>query len=178
MKIKRKLAALNKENHEESPRSNHVRDTNVPRTQEDFITQVSEETEGRVTKKLSQEFSRTETRILGDLSRLDVFLLNPLIQGHSGFVPETSRNTHGENQGTNEDRSQNDPHPKVRALLSQSSQDCCPDDTYESTEPQKIFLTVNHLHFWRPDLRARLWEEREVTFCIVNVAQLMTHTLL
>ena len=62
--------------------------SSVPRSQEDYITQVSEEIEGRVTNKLSQEFSKTENRILGALSRLDDFLMNPLIQGHSGGVPE------------------------------------------------------------------------------------------
>ena len=64
-------------------RSNLAQNSNALRSQEDYITQVSEEIEDRTTKKLSQEFSRTETRILGTLSRLDDFLLNPLIQGHS-----------------------------------------------------------------------------------------------
>ena len=68
---KRKLSALNKENCEEHPRSNLVQNSNVSRSQEDYLTQVSEEIEGRVTKKLSQEFSRTENRILGALSRLE-----------------------------------------------------------------------------------------------------------
>ena len=63
-RTKRKLAALNKENCEEHPRSNLASNSNVPRSQEDYITQVSEEIEGRVTKKLSQEFSRTENRII------------------------------------------------------------------------------------------------------------------
>ena len=89
---KRKLAASNKENCEEHPRSNLAQNSNVPRPQEDYITQVSEEIDGRVTKKLSQEFSRTKNRILGALARLDDFLMNPLIQGHSGTTPETSRN--------------------------------------------------------------------------------------
>ena len=79
----RKLAALNKEKCEEHPRSNMTQNSNVPRSQEDYITQVSEEIEGRVTKKLSQEFSRTQHRILGALARLDDFLMN-----HSGDVPE------------------------------------------------------------------------------------------
>ena len=61
---KRKLAALNEENCEEHPRNNLASNSNVPRSQEDYITQVSEEIERRVTKKLSQEFSRTENRIL------------------------------------------------------------------------------------------------------------------
>ena len=110
---KRKLAALNKENCEEHPRSNLAQNSNVPRSQEDYITQVSEEIERRVTKKLSQEFSRTENRILGALARLDDFLTNPLIQGHSGAAPETSRNIFSINQGANEDDSQSNPHPEA-----------------------------------------------------------------
>ena len=44
---------------------------------EEYITQLSEEIEGRVTKKLSQEFIRTKFRIFGAQSKLDEFLLNP-----------------------------------------------------------------------------------------------------
>ena len=102
---KRKLAALKKENCEEHPRSNLVQNSNVPKSQQDYITQVSEEIEARVTKKLSQEFSRTENRILGALAKLDDFLMNPLLQGHSGTTRETSRNMFSINQGTNEDDS-------------------------------------------------------------------------
>ena len=80
---KQKLVALNKENHEEQTRGNQAWDAKVPRAQEDYITQVTEKTEGRVTEKLSQGFSKTECRILGARSRLDDFLLNPLLQGHS-----------------------------------------------------------------------------------------------
>ena len=54
---------------------------------EDYITQVSEEIEGRVTKKLSQELSRTESRIFGVLSKLDEFLLNRTY----GLAPEPFR---------------------------------------------------------------------------------------
>ena len=54
---KRKLAALNKEQFEQHPRKNLAQNSNVPRSQEDYITQVFGEFEGRVTKKLSQEFS-------------------------------------------------------------------------------------------------------------------------
>ena len=115
---KKKLAALNKENSEEHPRSNLVQNSNVPRSQEGYITQVSEEIEGSVTKKLSQEFSRTENRILGALARLDDFLMNPLLQGHPGNTPETSRNMFSLNQGTNEDDSQSNPHPEAGLLTS------------------------------------------------------------
>ena len=56
-------------------------------------------------KKMSKESSRTESCILGALSQLDEFLLNPVIQGHSGTALGTSRNTLSTNQGTNEDDS-------------------------------------------------------------------------
>ena len=95
-----------------------AQNSNAPRSQEDYISQVSEEIEGRLTKKLSQEFSRTENRILGALARLDDFLMNPLLQGHSGTTPETSRNVFSINQGTNEDDSQSDPHPEAGLLTS------------------------------------------------------------
>ena len=115
---KKKLAALNKENCEEHPRSNLAQNSTAPRSQEDYITQVSEEIEGRVTKKLSQEFSRTENRILGALARLDDFLMSPLFQGHSVTAPETSRNIFSINQGTNEDDSQSNPQPEAGLLTS------------------------------------------------------------
>ena len=118
---KRKLAALNKENCEELPRSNLAQNSNVPKSQDDYITQVSEKIEGRVTKRLSQEFSRTENRILGALARLDDFLMNPLIQGHSGTAPETSRNAFSVNQGTNEDDSQSNPHPEAGLFHNQTT---------------------------------------------------------
>ena len=128
---KRKLAALNKENCEEHPRGNVTRNSAAPRSQEDYITQISEEIEGRVTKKLSQKFSRTENRILGALARLDDFLMNPLLECHSGNTPETSGNASKTNQGTNEDDPQSDPHPEACIFSSQtirnSGQETCCD---------------------------------------------------
>ena len=44
--------------------------------------------------------------------------MNPLLQGHSGTTPETSRNVFSINQGTNEDDSQSDPHPEAGLLTS------------------------------------------------------------
>ena len=120
LRNKRKLAAVTRETQEENPRNGQSRNTSVPRINEEYITQVSEEIEGRVTKKLSQEFSRTESRILGTLSKLDEFLLNQQIRTHSGTVPGTFRNTNVENQGTNEDGSQSDPHPEVGPSVCQS----------------------------------------------------------
>ena len=131
LRLKRKLAALNKENCEELPRRNLAQNLNVPRSQEDYITQVSEEIEGRVTKKLSQEFSRTENRILGALARLDDFLMNPLIQGHSGTTPESSRNVFSINQGTNEDDSQSNPHPEAGLFNNQITQNSVQEDRHD-----------------------------------------------
>ena len=50
VRIKRKLAALNKENCEEHPWSKLAQNSIVPRSQEKYITQVSEEIDGRVTR--------------------------------------------------------------------------------------------------------------------------------
>ena len=129
---KRKLATSIKDNCEEHPRSNLTQNSSVLRSQEDYITQVSEEIEGRVTKKLSQEFSRTENHILGALARLDDFLLNPLIQGHSGTTPETSWNMFSINQGTNEDDSQSNPHPEAGLLNNQMTQNSGPEERHGS----------------------------------------------
>ena len=115
LRKERKLAALNNENCEEPPRSNLAQNSNVPRSQEEYTTQVSEEIEVSVTKMLSQEFSRTENHMLCALSRLEDFLMNRLIQGHSGTAPETSRNACGTNQGTKED------DPGVILILKQVS---------------------------------------------------------
>ena len=104
----------------------------MPRLQVDYITQVLEEVESRLTKKLFQEYSRTVSRILGALSCLEDFLPNLLIQGHSGTAPETSRNTLRTNQGTNRDDSQSDPHPKAGVSQSQTT-NSGPDDTYNNT---------------------------------------------
>ena len=64
---------------------------------EEYITQDSGEIEGRVTKKFSQEFSRTESRILGASSELDGFLLKPQVWTCSVAVPGTSKNNNSEN---------------------------------------------------------------------------------
>ena len=137
---KKKLAALNKENCEEHPRSNLARNSNVPRSQEDYITQFFEEIGGRVTKTLSQEFSRTENRILGALAQLDDFLMNPLIQGYSGTTPETSRNVFSISQGTNEDDSQSNPHPEAGLFNNQMTQNSGPEDSHDACYSYHSFL--------------------------------------
>ena len=133
----RKLAAVTRKTQVEHPRNGQSRNTSFPRTNEEYITQVSEEIEGRVTEKLFQEFSSTESRILAALSKLDEFLLNPQIRTHSGTVSGTFRNTNVENQEPNEDRSQDDPHLDVGPSVykSRPSNDSDPDEA-----PHKISL--------------------------------------
>ena len=75
---------------------------------------LKEEIEGRVTKKLSKEFSRTESRILRALSKHDEFLLNPQVRTCSVAVPGTSRNSNSENRETTGDRSLDDPCSEMR----------------------------------------------------------------
>ena len=67
---KRKLVAMAKET-QEYPKNNQSQNSAVAGIADDYIAQVSEEIEGRVTEKLSQEFSRTKFSILGALSKLD-----------------------------------------------------------------------------------------------------------
>ena len=137
------MAAINKENCEEHPRSNLAQNSSAPRSQDDYITQVSEEIEGRVTKRLSKEFSRTENRILGALARLDDFLMNPLLPGHSGTTPEPSRNALNTSQGTNEDDSQNDPRPEAGLFHGQMTQNSGPEDRHDRYQSVTVCLIKN-----------------------------------
>ena len=136
----RKLAALNRENCEEHPRSNLAQNSSASRSQEDYITQISEEIGGRVTKRLSKEFSRTENRILGALVRLDIFLMKPILPGCSGTTPEPSRNALNTSQGTNEDDSQNDPHPEAGHFHGQMTQNSGPEDDHDNIVKHKSVI--------------------------------------
>ena len=118
---RRKLAAISREK-PESTRNNRARDTIVPESTQDYISQVSEEIEGMVTKKLSKEFSGTESRILGALSKFDEFLLDPQFRTCSVAVPGASRDSNSENQETTGDRSSNNPCAEVRHSSHHSGQ--------------------------------------------------------
>ena len=109
---KKKIAAVSRET-PESTGNGRAQNTLDPELTQDYISQVSEEIEGRVTKKLSKEFSRTESRILGALSKLDEFHLNSQVRTCSVVVPGTSRNNNSENRKTTGDRSSDDPCPEV-----------------------------------------------------------------
>ena len=129
---KKKLAALDKEICEEDPWNKMAQNWNVSRPQEEYITQISEEIKGRVTEKFSKEFSRSENCILGALARPDDFLMNPLLQGHSGTTPELSRNALSTSQGTNEDDSLNDPQLEAGFFHSQMMQNSGPEDDHDT----------------------------------------------
>ena len=76
-------------------------------------------------------FSRTENSILGASARLDDFLMNPLLPGHSGTTSEPSRNALNTSQGTNEDDSQNDPRPEAGLFHGQMAQNSGPEDGHD-----------------------------------------------
>ena len=84
LRDKRKLAAINGDNDGDRPWNNQARNTNSPRIQ----------IEDRVTKKLSQELTKTGSGILGTLSRLDDFLLNPQVHWRDPFFifPQQNHN--------------------------------------------------------------------------------------
>ena len=112
LRNKKKLAAVSRKTPEGS-RSSRAQNLLDPDSAQDNISQVSEEMEGRVTKELSKEFSKTDSRILGALSKLDELLLKPQVRTCSVAVPETSRNNNSENRETTGDRSSDDPYTKV-----------------------------------------------------------------
>ena len=121
LRNKRKLAAVSRET-PESSRSSRAQNVLDPELTQDCISQVSEEIKGRVTRKLSKEFSKTESRILGALWKLDEFLLNPQVRTCSVAVPGTSRKTNWENRETIGDRSTDDPYPEVGYFSHHSGQ--------------------------------------------------------
>ena len=174
---KKKLAALSKENCEEHPRSNLAQNSYVPRSQEDYISQIFGGIEGRISKKLSKEFSRTENRILGALARLEDFLMHPLLQGHSGTATEASRNALSASHGTNED----DHHPEAGFFHSQMMQNSGPEDGHDMVTGAKEQIrnrhdTVTGVHeevtYWSPSTSSGKQKKNRSTsqpqFCSQN----------
>ena len=115
LRNKRKLAAVSRET-PEGNRGSRRRNVLDPELTHDYISQVSEEIEGRVTKKLSKEFNKTESRILGALSKLDEFLLYPQVRSCS-VIQGTSRNASSENREYHGDHPSNDPYPERGVFL-------------------------------------------------------------
>ena len=140
LRNKRKLAAVSRQTPEGS-RGSRGQNVLDPELTQEYISQVSDEIEGRVTKKLSKEFSKTESRILGALSKLDEFLLNPQVRTCSVAVQGTSGNANSENRETQGDRSSNDPYPEVGCFPHHSGQLNSPE-----TETISHMVTENYPH--------------------------------
>ena len=121
---------------------------------QEYISQVSEEIEGRVTEKLSKEFSRTESRIMGALSNLVEFLLNPQVRTYSVAIPGTTRNGDPGNREPNGDPSPNDPSPEVGISSYHSGNLNSSEVESILTKPSKIYQMF-FLFTW-PSLRELL----------------------
>ena len=76
LRNKRKLAAVPGEAEDQTGNS-QSQNTSVSGITEEYFMQVFEEIDGRATEKLSQDFSRTESCILGVLSKLEPFREHP-----------------------------------------------------------------------------------------------------
>ena len=148
LRNKRKLVAVSRETPEGS-RSSRGQTVLDPELTQDYISQVFEEIEGRVTKKLSKEFSKTESRILGALSKLNEFLLNPQVRTCSVAVQGTSGNANSENREPHGDRSSNDPYPEVGYFAHPSGQLISPEAETNShmvteTYPHSFFSNLSN----------------------------------
>ena len=106
----KKLAAVSRETPKSTrnSRSQNTLDTGLA---QEYISQVSEEIDGRLIKKLSKDFNRTKSCILVALSKIDEILLNPEVRTCYVAVPGTSRNNDSENREPTGDRSLGDPCP-------------------------------------------------------------------
>ena len=112
LRNKGKLAAVSIET-PENTRNSQSQNTLDPEMAQEYISEVSEEAEGRVTKKISKEFNRTVSRVPGAFSELHEFLLNPQVRTCSVSVAGTSRNNDSENREPIGDRSLGDPRPEA-----------------------------------------------------------------
>ena len=154
MRNKRKLAPVSTET-PDGIRGSRGRNVFDPELTQDYISQVSEEIEGMITKKLSKEFNKTESRILGALSKLDEFLLNPQVRRCSVFQG-ASRNANSEYREIHGDRSSNDPHSEWGYFPHHSGQlNSSAADMVTETYPHIWVSNVNefqtlHLNIYLP----------------------------
>ena len=111
---------------------------------QEYISQVYGEIEERVTRKLSKEFRRTESRILGALSKLDELPLNPQVRTCSVAVPGTSKNNNSENLEHTGDRSVGNPCPEAVFCA------CHPNNLNDS-EQEETHHMVTGVHEEIPD---------------------------
>ena len=138
---KRKLAVVSRETPERT-KSSRTQGVLEPELTQAYISEVSEEIEWRVTKKLSKEFSKTKSRILAALSKLDEFRLNPQVRTCSVAVQGTSTNANSENREIHGDRSSDDPYPEVGYFPHHSGQINSP---YTETISHMVTKTYPHM---------------------------------
>ncbi len=144
LRIEGKIAAVSRET-PENTRNTQSQNTLDPGMAQKYISQVSEEIEGKIIKKLSKEFSRTESRILGALSKLDEFLLNPQARICSVAVPGLSGNNELENREPTGDRSLGD--PCLEAVFSNHHSSNLNDSEQEETHHRsqiETFIISSH----------------------------------
>ena len=91
--------------------------------------------------------------------------MNPLLQGHSGTTPETSRNVFSINQGANADESQSDPHPEAGLLTSgrEDRHDMATGVQRESTQAHDMVTGVTEQTRNQRDIITGVHEE--VIYC-------------
>ena len=158
LRNKRKLAAVSRET-PEGVRGSRGRNVLGPELTQDYISQVSEEIEGRVTKKFTKEFNKTESRILGALSKLDEFLLNPQVRTCSVAAHGTSRNSNSESRETHGDCSSNDRCAEVGHFPHHSGQLNSPEAetisyTVTETYPHRVFRSYSIQTWYTTDVYA------------------------
>ena len=149
LRNKNKIAAVNIDRHEGCPGNNLLREIIVLKLNEEYITQVSKEIEGRVVTRVAPKFNRTESRIQGPFSKLDEFRLNSQIRLESAIALVNSPDVDRQNQKQNEDPSQNDPHPEVGTTVNRSPHAVNSDFisfSYGDRSPEKIpFCTFREM---------------------------------
>ena len=99
-------------------------------------------------EKLSNEFSRTDSCILGALSKLDDFLLNRQVRTCSVAVPGTSRNFDSENRETSGDRSPSNPISKAVFSVCHSSNvnDSGQEETHHTSWRKNLYFWTDFLN--------------------------------
>ena len=154
---KRKLAEL-QDNFDEDLSQGSSRERSNTDPNENYITQVSQEIEGRISKKLSQEFSKRESRILGALAKLDHFLTSSV---NSACI--STPNPKLTSVTGNQDLSPSDCHEREgHSLNGQQDRNRIPD-------PDEVILILFMKH---SNVKKLYFQERiqKLYFCMVKTA--------